>query len=41
MVTSLSLCESKYYAITEVTTEMLYIKQIYELLEINIDMNFL
>ena len=35
-VTSLSSCESEYYAITEVATEMLYIKQIFEFMGIEI-----
>ena len=35
-VTSLSSCESKYYAITEVASEMLYIKQIFEFMGIEI-----
>ena len=37
-VTSLSSCESEYYAITEVATEMMYIKQIFDFLEIEVEL---
>ena len=37
-VTSLSLCESKYYAITKVATEMMFVKQIFDFLEIDVQL---
>ena len=37
-MTSLSSCESKCYAITEVATEMMYIKQIFDFLEIEVEL---
>ena len=37
-VTSLSSCESEYYAITEVATEMMYVKQLFDFLEIDVQL---
>ena len=37
-VTSLSLCESEYYAITEVATKMMYVKQIFDFLGIEVQL---
>ena len=36
--TSLSSCESEYYAMTEAATELMYVKQLFEFLEVPIEL---